>query len=136
MIVIDASIATKLFLPEPDSEQAEAILTNEDNPIAPELLRVEVYAALTKAYRTNRIDAETAKLQCHSWDMLLQQGAIALAPDEIDIHHAVALSIDLNHPVQDCLYLAVAIRTDSPLATSDKKLTQKADLCGVKVMEF
>ncbi len=136
MIIVDASIAAKWLLPEPDSEKATTLLLEERTLIAPELIRIEVYGALTKAHRLSRIDTDSVEKHCGVWDALLTQGALSLSPDEIDIKEAVRLSVQLSHPVQDCLYLSAAQRLKAPLATTDNKLAQKAADIEVKVMKL
>jgi predicted nucleic acid-binding protein len=39
---------------------------------------------------------------------------------------AIALSTKLKHPVADCLYLAVAIRSNAPLITADTTFHERA----------
>ena len=45
MIVVDASVATKWFLPEPDSEDALGVLTSGLKLVGPTLAKYEVAAA-------------------------------------------------------------------------------------------
>ncbi|MBI3682117.1 MAG: type II toxin-antitoxin system VapC family toxin [Acidobacteria bacterium] len=35
---------------------------------------------------------------------------------------AFELSLDLHHPVYDCVYIALALRRDMPLVTADERL--------------
>src|SRR5262249_17520559 len=51
MIVLDASVAAKAYLEEPGSDEAIALLTGRENLLAPELIRVEVAAALLRRVR-------------------------------------------------------------------------------------
>ena len=46
---------------------------------------------------------------------------------------ALALAIDLRHPVYDCFYLALAERENAPLATADEGLIAAARKAKIKV---
>jgi predicted nucleic acid-binding protein len=49
MIVVDASVAAKWFLPEKGSSAALALQEGPSQLAAPDLIRMEVAAAITKA---------------------------------------------------------------------------------------
>ena len=59
-LVVDASIAVKWVLPEPDSERARALILRGDLT-APDLLRLEVANALWKQARRGAITPERAR---------------------------------------------------------------------------
>ena len=42
-----------------------------------------------------------------------------------DFPAALELSLKLNHPLQDCLYLALAERLDATLVTADERFVAK-----------
>lgn len=44
---------------------------------------------------------------------------------------AFDLSVALNHPSADCLYLAVAIRENAPLITADRRLHESVTAVGL-----
>jgi predicted nucleic acid-binding protein len=48
MIVVDASVIVKWFIPEAGTEPAKALLAEADELIAPELARIEVASALIR----------------------------------------------------------------------------------------
>jgi predicted nucleic acid-binding protein len=54
LIVVDASVAAKWFLPEADSEAAGRLLTGRRKLLAPDLIRIEVAAAEALLERTER----------------------------------------------------------------------------------
>ncbi len=47
-------------------------------------------------------------------------------PTEQLAAEALALALDLDHPVYDCVYLALAIARDLPLVTADRRLIAAA----------
>lgn len=126
MIVVDASVAVKWFLPEADSEQAEALLRGSDKIAAPELARVEVASAITRRVRLGELSAPLAAAACSAWQRALATGVVTLSPNEADLSWAIALAIELKHPLQDCLYLAAAARQQAPLVTGDLHFLKKA----------
>jgi predicted nucleic acid-binding protein len=126
MIVLDASVAAKVYLEEPGSDEAIALLTGRENLLAPELVRVEVAAALLRRVRKGELAAEDARRRCNHWLERLRKGLFRLTPDHELLDDAIALSAELKHPLQDCLYLAAARRFDAPLITADRGFRDRA----------
>jgi predicted nucleic acid-binding protein len=46
---------------------------------------------------------------------------------------ALRLAIDLDHPIYDCFYVALAMRNQAPLVTADRKLMELAGIAGVQL---
>ena len=126
MIVVDASVAVKWYLPEADYEQAAALLRGSDKIAAPELARVEVTSAITRRVRLGELSASLAVAACAAWHRALASGVVTLSPNEADLSRAIAFAIELKHPLQDCLYLAAAARQQAPLVTGDLRFLEKA----------
>jgi predicted nucleic acid-binding protein len=78
VIVIDASMAAKGFLPEAGSEEAPRLLTSADKLIAPDLIRVEVATAMTRRVRLGELPENEAMQICHDWLKALSDGVITL----------------------------------------------------------
>jgi predicted nucleic acid-binding protein len=120
--VIDASVALKWFLAdEPHAEEALAILRNETSLLAPDILIAEVCNAAWRCVRLGRISeaqmSEIAAALPRLFDALV--GAADLAP------RAVAIAGRLDHPVYDCLYVALAESRKTSLITADTRLLRK-----------
>ena len=126
MIVVDASVAVKWFLPEAGEAAAQSLLDGEDRLAAPGLVRVEVAAALVRKARLRQISADEARTALALWFRALAEGVLVILPDEADLEAAAQIALDLEHPVQDCLYLAAARRLGSPLVTADKKFARRS----------
>ena len=126
MIVVDASVAVKWFFPEAGAEEAQKVLACAERLAAPALIRVEVAAAIAGKARFNEIHDEDAEAAASLWFRALDNGVIALFPDEADIGPAVKLALQLKHLLQDCLYLALAERIGAKLITADQNLVGKA----------
>lgn len=126
MIVIDASIAAKWFLPESSSEAAVNLLSSKKKLLAPAILRHEVTAAIAKAARMNRISKEDAHLFIGRWCRMLENHVVSLIPAETVFMESVQLCLDLSHPLYDCFYLSTAQKFEALLATTDKRLIEQA----------
>jgi predicted nucleic acid-binding protein len=121
-LVVDASVALKWFLAdEPDADRALAIVREEPVLAAPDLLVVEVCNAGWRLARLNRISQaqldDIASALPRFFDPLV--GVVALAP------RAVSIAGQLDHPVYDCVYLALAELEEAVLVTADTRLLGK-----------
>jgi predicted nucleic acid-binding protein len=125
MMVIDANVAAKWYLPEQDSPKALALLSARHQLIAPSLIKMEVCAAITRRVRGEEIMASEAKEHCEEWFADLRD-AVQLVAEETILLRAVELSVQVRHPLQDCLYLAVADVRRVPLITADEPFYKKA----------
>lgn len=114
-IVIDASVAVKWVLNEPRAAAAAALLAEELT--APEHWLAEAANALWRHVRLNELSAEEALLRIKE----LHSAPVAAVPIEADVVRALALGIELRHPVYDCLYLALAERQDTYVVTDDRR---------------
>jgi predicted nucleic acid-binding protein len=117
MLVIDASIALKWFLNEPDSPAAAAVGARQDL-IAPDLLLAEVANALWRSVRIGRLPSDAA----HSAVSRLPRELARLAPGAGLIGRAFEIATALDHPVYDGFYLALAEREATLLVTADQRL--------------
>jgi predicted nucleic acid-binding protein len=120
-LVIDASVAAKWFVPEAGTQEAEALLGAEADLIAPELLLVEVANFLWKAARLGRIKPARARRA-----LAMLPRYVALSSDRELVPAAFMLARSLDHPVYDCLYLALADDRDAMLITADQRMLGKA----------
>jgi predicted nucleic acid-binding protein len=121
MIVVDASIATKWFLAEDDTPLANVLLQGTQKLFAPPLIRIEVHAAITRRFRNGEAPEAEVRQACRDWSEMLDEGILTLLASEPDEPLAIDLAIQLKHPFQDCLYLALAQRLSAPLVTADPK---------------
>jgi predicted nucleic acid-binding protein len=125
MTVVDASVAVKWFIPEAGAEVARG-LANGGLLAAPALIRIEVAGAITRKVRFHEIDPREAELAVGAWFQSIANGVVALIPDEAHLPEAFRLALALQHPLQDCLYLAAAKHHGAPLVTADEKFAAKA----------
>jgi len=119
-IVVDASVAAKWFLPEPDAERAQVLLDERFALLAPDLLWTEVASVVWKHTRKGvitRIEAETMVRQFLVFP-------VETHPCESLLSDAMRLALDHDRTVYDSLYLALAIRESATFVTEDAKLAR------------
>jgi predicted nucleic acid-binding protein len=120
MIVVDASVALKWIIPEPDSDKARALQT--EVLLAPAIWLSEVANVLWRNVRVSNLSEREATVRFRR----LRDFGVRLTPIEEDIERALALSIEVDHPVYDCLYLALAIREGATVVTADERFVSAA----------
>jgi predicted nucleic acid-binding protein len=127
-LVIDASVAVKWVLPEPDSAQAAALRTTDDDLIGPSLAWAEVGSAIWKAARRGDVTARDAR---ESLKIAMAHYHRLLLLDEF-AERAFELAVGLGHPIYDCFYLALAERENAPLITADEAMIAAARKAKIK----
>lgn len=121
-LVIDASVACKWFFEEPLSAEARALAEAGEPFSAPDLIVVECANA---AWR--RVSAETVPLtQAQAFLASLPRWFVSLVPSSRMHARAFEMACVLDHPVYDCLYLALAEDEESRMVTADLAFASKA----------
>lgn len=113
-MLVDASVAAKLFIPEADSALAMATIAGQ-HLVAPDLVFAELANILWKCHRRGLI--ERSDLASYDFAALFNR----IVPGAELYGAAIALSVGLNHPAYDCFYLALAIAEDDVLITADRR---------------
>jgi predicted nucleic acid-binding protein len=123
--VIDASVAVKwlpLFGNEPFVSQAKRILdrrsAGEITVVVPDLFWAEVASVLWKAARRGTCDPDEA------WVALatLQEQELPTVPSLILANPGLRIGLNYGRSVYDCVYVALAVRSNAELITADEKL--------------
>jgi len=125
MIVLDASVAAKWIIAEPDSAAANELLESSVQLTAPSIVRVEVTGAVLRRLRAGEYQPEHARMACDKWDALLTDRFVHLVPNEEVYPLAVDLAFATKHMLMDCLYIAAAKMLDCPLITADRVLHER-----------
>ena len=120
-LVIDASVALKWVLNEAGSDDADALLTEE--LIAPSLWLLEAANALWRRAQRGEITQDEARERLDEFF----NTPLTSIPIEDDLAEAAALAALLDHPVHDCLYLALAIRENAQVVTADRRFHAAAE---------
>lgn len=127
MLVVDASVAVKFVVPEPDSDAAEALIAAPYPLVAPDWLLVEVGHALRRKQAEEGLDPAKAAAGFATMSDFFDD----LRPSRELIAGAYELSARLDHAIYDCVYLELAVRERTVLVTADRKFTSAARRAGL-----
>jgi predicted nucleic acid-binding protein len=121
--VLDASSAVRLILADPAAADLAERVGGAALVLAPELMLTELANTLWKLQRADRLnDLDPQELLAEARELVDR-----LEPDRHLQAEALALACHLNHPVYDCLYLALARREAASLISSDRRLNALAE---------
>lgn len=121
-LVVDASVALKWFIgDEPNSAEAFALVRDGIRMIAPDIAIAEVCNAAWRLAHLSQIEpveaTEIAAIVPRFFAELVGTADLAV--------RAVVIARQLDHPVYDCLYLALAEARQLRLITADARFLQK-----------
>ncbi|MEB3271966.1 MAG: type II toxin-antitoxin system VapC family toxin [Synechococcus sp.] len=120
--VLDASAAIRVITGDPMATQWLDQLQQAPLVLAPELMLSEVANTLWKLQRGDNLNGLAAHTLLADARDLVDQ----IEPDRQLQVQALALACHLDHPVHDCLYLALARREAALLLTADQHLQRLA----------
>lgn len=116
-LVVDASVAIKWFVPEVLAENAARLLDGRHRLAAPDFLLVEVANIIWKKARLGEIlpgDGDAALAE-------LNDGPIEFVETRPLLGPALRLARELDHPVDDCIYLAAAGLLSAVAITANRR---------------
>ena len=117
IVVIDASVAVKWYLPEADVDIAERFLSDEYELHAPELILSEFGNILWKKSRTGEIETNIVRASVANFKAL----PITLHSHKELIEPAVAGAVATGQTVYDWVYLALAVSMSVKFVTADRR---------------
>ncbi len=125
LVVVDASVAVKWFLPENGEalvSQALALLDayekEEVRFVVPDLFHAETASAIGKAVRVGRVPRAFGDQAL----VLLTQRKFPTVPSLKLLDKAFQIATDRGRSVYDCLYVALAVQAGAQLITADERL--------------
>lgn len=132
---LDTSVAVKLFIPEPDSAECEAIVGNSGF-ISSELLFGELHAAALGKERRGHIDATSREGSLAVFEAALAEGQIQLVKLDGQTVRQAAEIMKQVYPVPlrtlDAIHLAAYLSVDAgPLFTRDRRMHEAARKLGI-----
>jgi predicted nucleic acid-binding protein len=119
-IVVDASVAVKWVVNEPRTEAALAL--RDEELIAPALWLAEAANALWRHVRLGELNRNQALARLSE----LQTAPVASLPIEPHVAKALELATEADHPVYDCVYLALALHQQARVVTDDRRFLAAA----------
>lgn len=118
-LVVDASVATKWYFQEANSDKALEIQSWGVFLAAPDLFVVEMANVLWKLVGRRHTTPEKAA------------GALCDVQEQVhlfrhlrNVQRALEIAHFLNHPVYDCLYIALAEQLNARFVTADERLVR------------
>jgi predicted nucleic acid-binding protein len=121
-VVLDASVATKWYVKENDSDRAQQLIDRGLLFLVPDIFFAEVANAIRKQHREDgQLDAESVRLAV---DDLLVVG-IEPVSSTILLSRAVEIALAIGHSTYDCLYVALAERWNLDFVTADSRFRRK-----------
>ena len=121
-LVVDASVALKWVLPEPETPQAVALIGVEPL-LAPDFLWLECCNVLARDVRRGLMAATAADQALAA----LKGVPIRLSPLLPRLEEAHVLARALGRTVYDSLYLALALSEGAILVTADRRFAEAAE---------
>jgi len=118
-LVIDASVAVKWVVAEPDSDRTELLL--DHRLVAPDLLFAECANVLWKKVRRGELTQAEADIAAQT----LEAADLAVVPTRGYVAIATSMAVELDHPAYDAVYLAVAEAANLRIVTADDRLVRK-----------
>lgn len=117
--VVDTSVAIKWIVDEEDSDKAE--LLQGADMVAPALFRIEAGNVL-RSLAAKQILANDRAIDLF---LFLQTAPVTIIDaDELLERRALDIALALEHPIYDCVYLALAERMDRRLITADRRFVK------------
>jgi predicted nucleic acid-binding protein len=95
-------------------------------------LRLEVVNILRKHHFLNGVPLEVI----YHYEKQIFSLISAFVPDNELFTTAKELSFRLNHPIYDCLFLALALETSDTFVTYDQKLAAKAVSLNISTLDL
>ena len=117
MIVVDSNVLAYLYLPGEYTAAAEALLEQDSDWAAPILWRSEFRNILAGYLRRKAITFEQANSLQREAESLLEG-----AEFELESLAVLELVRDSDCSAYDCEFIALAMKLDTKLITTDKKL--------------
>ena len=118
-LVVDASVAVKWYVPEPDSQRAHLILSSGRQLLAPDLVIAELGNIVWKKVRRGELtvgDAQAIAVALATACPVELRPALALLSTALDI------AVAHDRTVYDSLYIALASELGCQVVTADERL--------------
>ncbi len=116
-LVVDASVALKWYLTEKYTDEALLLIDDKFTLLAPNLLWIELGNAIWKNVRLGNATIAV-------WEGVSSSLSACVDIMEANskmLDKAFEIAIEAEHPLYDCLYLALALEADAKVVTVDKR---------------
>lgn len=128
MVVVDASVAAKWYLPEARSASARHLLSPAYECMAPDLIRLEIGSLLLRNVRRRQVTSE----QCVIVLTRTLPAVVNVVPSIDYAQAAFEIAQIAGGSYYDAVYLAVARVTGVPVVTDDAAMVRTAAAANIK----
>ena len=118
VVVVDASVALKWFVPEDGTAEAVRLLDGSAELLAPDLLLPEVGNVLWKKVVRGEIRAAEAREILQA----LRKTPVRLVPSSDLVEAAVEIAVAFRRTVYDAMYVGLAVAANGVAITADQRL--------------
>jgi len=118
--VVDASVVAAAFFGDDYADTARSLLVSGRRLHAPDLIYAETGNVVWKRQRRGELDEQEAMALLA--DVL--RLPLQVTPSDTLVEAALRLALGTDCTVYDCLYLALAMQTESVLVTGDRRLAR------------
>ena len=138
---LDTSVAAKLYIREPDSDEIEAAASSGDGLFSSELLYAELRSAMLGKERVKALSSAQREMAWNKFQEHLEAGLLQLLPlNGIVIREASEVIAQVHPQVAlrswDAIHLATALSVDAgPLLTRDKRMIEAAKKLGLALAD-
>ncbi len=115
--VVDVCVAVKWFVPEIFSQEASRLLSGSYGLLAPDYLLPEAGNVFWKKIRFNEISLDEGQQALTA----IQNSPMQFVDSKLLLQNAFDLANQSGRSIYDCFYLALAIRENCQMVTSDEK---------------
>ena len=116
-LIVDASVAVKWIVAEPLRDEALELVRQND-VVVPDLLPVEDRNALVNRVRRRLATVEEARRAASAFRAI----PLIVEPSADRLDEAFDLALAFEHPIYDCIYLALAVIRQLTLVTADRRM--------------
>lgn len=120
-MIVDTSVFVDALIAGPRTASARSFFGSTANVVAPDIIMVEIAAVLTRAVRRQMLSA----FQARTVFARARRIGPELEPTGPLLGRAFEMSLELDHPVADCIFLVQAEASADVLVTCDSRFARK-----------
>jgi predicted nucleic acid-binding protein len=121
LIIVDASVAMKWFVEEELHAEAGRLKQVFAHLAAPDFMLIELANIAWKKMRRGELSATAAMAIVGD----LKRSPLSFLATAALVDDALAVALEIDHPIYDCLYLATARQLDGICLTADRRLCSR-----------
>jgi predicted nucleic acid-binding protein len=137
-VYLDASVLIPLFVPDPHTARATALLRRLSEPLAiSDLAAAEFASGISRLVRISDLDADEARKAFAGFDLWSERTSqrVELVPADLKAAESSLRRLDVPLTTPDVLHIAAALRLGFGLATFDDRMAASAKRLGASIVQ-